>query len=42
MMPFFTSVWFGTIPDEDLIDKDFPRLFINKLFYLLDIKGDGV
>lgn len=36
-IPFFTSVWFGTTPQDELIDKDFPILFISKLFYLIDL-----
>jgi HAD superfamily hydrolase (TIGR01509 family) len=36
-IPFFTSIWFGTIPQDELIDKNFPFFFINKLFYLVDI-----
>jgi hypothetical protein len=29
-VPFFTIVWFGTVPDEELIDKDFPTNFQTK------------
>jgi beta-phosphoglucomutase-like phosphatase (HAD superfamily)/choline kinase len=29
--PFFVAIWFGTLNDEDLIDKNFPYFFINKL-----------
>jgi thiamine kinase-like enzyme len=36
-IPLFTSVWFGTVPQEELIDKDFPFLFMNKMFYLMEI-----
>jgi len=35
--PFFVAVWFGTVPQEDLIDKNFPFFFIQKLFYFLNI-----
>lgn len=35
-MPFFTSIWFGTIPTDELIDKNFPYTFISKLFYLIE------
>lgn len=28
--PFFVSVWFGTVPDDELIDKNFPLIFIKK------------
>jgi hypothetical protein len=36
--PFFVAVWFGTTPEDSLIDKNFPFFFIQKLFYLLDIE----
>ena len=36
-IPFFTSIWFGTTPQDELIDKNFPYFFINKLFYLFEI-----
>ena len=36
-IPFFTSIWFGTVKDDELIDKNFPYFFINKLFYLIEI-----
>ena len=35
-IPFFTSIWFGTTSHDELIDKNFPYFFINKLFYLLE------
>ena len=35
-IPFFTSIWFGTIPQDELIDKNFPYFFINKYFYLIN------
>ncbi len=35
-IPFFTSIWFGTIPQDELIDKEFPYNFITKMFYLLE------
>jgi len=34
--PFFVSIWFGTTPEDDLIDKNFPFFFIKKLFYFLE------
>jgi hypothetical protein len=34
-VPFFTSIWFGTTPQDELIDKNFPFFFINKMLYLL-------
>ena len=37
-IPFFTSVWFGTVPNDDLIDKNFPYFFISKFILLLNIK----
>jgi HAD superfamily hydrolase (TIGR01509 family) len=36
-IPFFTSVWFGSLTDDDLIDKNFPFFFIKKLFHLCNI-----
>lgn len=33
-IPFFTCVWFGTIPQDELIDKNFPYFLITKLFHL--------
>jgi beta-phosphoglucomutase-like phosphatase (HAD superfamily)/molybdopterin-guanine dinucleotide biosynthesis protein A len=30
--PFFVAIWFGTINEDELIDKDFPCEFIKKLF----------
>jgi HAD superfamily hydrolase (TIGR01509 family) len=36
-VPFFTSIWFGTIPQDELIDKNFPYFFIKKMFYLLEL-----
>ena len=34
--PFFVAIWFGITPEEDLIDKNFPFFFINKLFNFID------
>jgi HAD superfamily hydrolase (TIGR01509 family) len=34
--PFFVAIWFGTTPDEDLIDVNFPFFFIQKLFYFIE------
>ena len=34
-VPLFTAVWFGTTPDDELIDKNWPYFFIQKLFVLL-------
>jgi hypothetical protein len=36
-IPFFTAIWFGTTPSDELIDKNFPFFFIQKLFYLYSI-----
>ena len=36
-IPFFTAIWFGTIPYNELIDTKFPYFFINKLFYLIEL-----
>lgn len=36
-IPYFTSMWFGTIPHDELIDKNFPYFLISKMFYLIDI-----
>ena len=36
-IPFFTSIWFGTTPEDELIDKNFPYFLITKLFYLIEI-----
>jgi hypothetical protein len=35
-VPLFTSIWFGTVPYDELIDKNFPFFFIQKLFYFVD------
>ena len=34
-IPFMTAVWFGTTPQDELIDPNFPYFLITKLFYLL-------
>jgi len=36
-IPFFTGVWFGTVPQDELIDKNFPYFLISKMFYLITI-----
>jgi len=36
-IPFFTSVWFGTLSQDELIDKNFPYLLICKMFYLIEM-----
>jgi hypothetical protein len=30
--PFFVAIWFGTINEDELLDKNFPFFFIQKLF----------
>jgi hypothetical protein len=40
-IPIFTSVWFGTISQDELIDKNFPYFLITKLFYLIDYVSDN-
>jgi beta-phosphoglucomutase-like phosphatase (HAD superfamily)/choline kinase len=35
-IPIFTSVWFGSMNQSELIDKNFPYFFIKKTFYLLE------
>ena len=34
--PFFVAIWFGTTPQDELIDKNFPFFFIQKLFLFLE------
>jgi len=34
--PFFVAMWFGTIDGDELIDKNFPFFFIQKLFNFID------
>jgi HAD superfamily hydrolase (TIGR01509 family) len=34
--PFFVAIWFGTTPQDELIDKNFPFFFIQKLFFFLE------
>ena len=34
--PFFVAIWFGTTPQDELIDKNFPFFFITKVFLFLD------
>ncbi len=35
-IPFFTSIWFGSMQQDELIDKNFPYFFITKLFNLIE------
>lgn len=34
--PMFVSIWFGTVDQDELIDKNFPFIFINKFLFFLD------
>jgi beta-phosphoglucomutase-like phosphatase (HAD superfamily)/CTP:phosphocholine cytidylyltransferase-like protein len=36
-IPFFTAVWFGSLPYDDLIDKNWPFFFIKKYCTLLNL-----
>lgn len=31
-MPFYVAMWFGTTPDDALVDADFPRRFVPRAF----------
>lgn len=33
--PFFVAMWFGTVNEDELMDKNFPPFFIQKLFHFL-------
>jgi len=35
--PFFVAIWFGITPEDDLIDKNFPFFFIQKLFNFINL-----
>ena len=35
--PFFVALWFGTTPNSDLIDVNFPYFFIQRLFAFYDL-----
>ena len=35
--PYFVAIWFGTTPQDDLIDKNFSFFFIQKLFAFYDM-----
>jgi HAD superfamily hydrolase (TIGR01509 family) len=39
-IPFFTAIWFGTVPFDELIDKNWPYFFIKKVFYLIEFIGE--
>ena len=36
-IPLFTGVWFGTTPQDELIDPNFPFFFIRKMMYLMEL-----
>lgn len=40
--PFFVALWFGTVDTDDLIDKNFPFIFIRNYFTLLELKRDEI
>lgn len=35
-VPFFTAIWFGSTPTDELIDPNWPFFFIQKVSYLYD------
>lgn len=35
--PFFVAIWFGTTPEDELIDRNFPYFFIQKLFRFYEL-----
>jgi beta-phosphoglucomutase-like phosphatase (HAD superfamily)/GTP:adenosylcobinamide-phosphate guanylyltransferase len=35
--PFFVSIWFGTLNEDELLDKNFPYFFIKKLYNFIDV-----
>jgi HAD superfamily hydrolase (TIGR01509 family) len=35
--PFFVAIWFGTLNEDELIDKNFPTEFIKNLFHFYTI-----
>ena len=35
--PFFVCMWFGTAPDDDLIDKNFPFFYVQRFFFFLQL-----
>jgi HAD superfamily hydrolase (TIGR01509 family) len=36
-IPIFTAIWFGTTPQDELIDKNWPYFFIGKCLALLEM-----
>ena len=41
-VPFFTSIWFGTTPQDELIDANFPYFFITKMFHLIEFSKNNI
>jgi HAD superfamily hydrolase (TIGR01509 family) len=37
--PFFVALWFGTTPNNDLLDVNFPYFYIERLFAFYDMWG---
>jgi beta-phosphoglucomutase len=35
-VPFFTAIWFGSLSYDELIDKNWPYFFIQKLVFMLE------
>lgn len=35
-IPFFTAIWFGSVPEDELIDKNWIYFFIQKLFITIN------
>lgn len=40
--PFFVAIWFGTVETEDLIDKNFPFMFIRRYFSIIEQHEDDL
>jgi HAD superfamily hydrolase (TIGR01509 family) len=40
--PLFVAIWFGTLSQDDLIDKNFPYFFIQKFLFILDLYKDKI
>jgi len=35
-IPFFTAIWFGSVPNDELIDKNWPFFFIKKYLFFIE------
>ena len=33
--PVYVSIWFGSVPDDELIDVNFPKIFVPRVFHAL-------